>query len=275
MVKLRPVHTAWQAFLVCLRHYLAFLHLGLGWVTLLAALVLGRMVPWPDVVAWPLLLTTLAAVPMAAAAFLVACCRVVLLDEEPPLLIKLGFGARERRCAIHLLAVAAAPALPLLLLAWLRDAASWWAPLAALGTGPVDLVACAKPVLALALLLLLLGVGIGVSCRIAVAIPAIALDEPGPLLPAVWRHSRENARPLLYGWLLATLPALLPWLALYLALDRGITQSIAAPVAALVGCPLGFLALAISAAYFAYVFAQIAEGGTAEDTAAAGALAAK
>jgi hypothetical protein len=273
MVKVGSLHTAWRAVLVCIRHYLAFLHLGLGWVTLLAGLVFARMVPWPDAIAWLLLVTTLAAVPMAAAAFLVACSRVVLLDEEPPLLIKLGFGAREGRCALHLLAVAALPAGPLLLLLWLRDAASWWAPLAALGTGPVDLLACAQPVLALALLVLLLRAALGASCRLAIAIPAIALDEPGPLLATVWRHSRDNTVPLLYGWLLAVLPAVIPWIGLYLLLDRGITASIAAPVAALAGCPLGFVALAVSAAYFAYVFAQLAEGAAPADAPAAGALA--
>jgi len=248
MVKIAPVHTAWAAYLACIRHHRALLQLSLGWVTLLAGLVFAGMVPWPEVIAWPLRLATLAAVPIAAAAFFVAGCRVVLLDEEPPLLITLRFGARERRGAIHLLAIALLPGMPLLLLVLLLGTGAWWAPLAALAG-----------------LLLLVAPALAASARLAISLPAIAIDEPGELLPVVWRHSRGCGPHLLYGWLLCLLPWFLPSALLFLALDHGATAASAASMAELLACPLGFLALAASAAFFAYVFAQLAEGAPVED----------
>lgn len=256
MVKIAPAHTASAAYLACIRNYRALLQLSLGWLTLLAGLVLASMVPWPELIAWPLLLATLAAVPIAAAAFFVACCRVVLLDEEPPLLITLRFGARERRCAIHLLGIAAVPGVPLLLLVLFLGAGAWWTPMV------------------LAFLLLVLAPCLAASVRLAIALPAIAIDEPGELLPVVWRHSRKCGPRLLFGWLLCVLPWLLPCALLFTALDHGVTALIAAPMAKLLACPLGFLALAASAAFFAYVFAQLAEGTPVADT-AEGAVAVK
>jgi hypothetical protein len=251
MVKIAPVHTAWAAYSACIRHHRALLQLSLGWITLLAGLVLAGMIPWPDLIAWPLLLAKLAAVPIAAAAFVIACCRVVLLDEEPPLLITLRFGARERRCAIHLLGIAALPGVALLLLALLLGTSAWWVPFASL-----------------AWLLLIVAPALAASARLAIALPAIAIDEPGELLPAVWRHSRRCGPRLLYGWLLCMLPWLVPSALLFAALDHGATAPSAAPMAELLACPLGFLALAASAAFFAYAFAQLAEGAPAEDAAA-------
>lgn len=251
MVKIAPVHTVWAAYLACLRHHRALLQLSLGWITLLAGLVLAGMMPWPELIAWPLLLATLAAVPIAAAAFVVACCRVVLLEEEPPLLITLRFGARERRCAIHLLGIAALPGVPLLLLAFLLGTGAWWGSLAAL-----------------AWLLLIVAPALAASARLAIALPAIAIDEPGELLPGVWRHSRRCGPRLLCGWLLCLVPWLVPSALLFAALDHGATAASAAPMAELLACPLGFLALAVSAAFFAYVFAQLAEGAPVENAAA-------
>jgi len=271
MVNVAPAQMAADAYGVCLRHYKAFLHLGLGWGVLLIGLVVAGMLPWPDMIGWPLTLASLAAVPIAGAGFFVSCCRVILLDEETPAAITLGFGARERRCAAHLLGILALPAVPWLLFLMIARADSWWAPLAtAIAGGPVDLAGCLKLLSTLALMLMLSVIAAAASARLAIALPAIALDEPGKLFLSVWQHSRGLGRPLFYAALLCALPVLLAP-TIFFCLDRGVTAEIAGSVAEVLACPLGLFAVAVAAAFYSYVFALLAEA-PAEDEAASRAL---
>jgi len=156
----------------------------------------------------------------------------VLLDEEPPLLITLRFGARERRCAIHLLGIAAVPGVPLLLLALFPR--RW----------------CLVGTHVLAFLLLVLAPCLAASVRLAIALPAIAVDEPGEPLPVVCCRGCSPA------------PSSSPR-----STTARLLSMIAAPVAEALACPLGLLALAASAAFFAYVFAQLVEGASIADAA--------
>jgi hypothetical protein len=114
--------------------------------------------------------------------------------------------------------------------------------------------------------------GLVAAARLLIALPAVALDEPGRQYALVWRHSQDSLWPLFYGWLACILPCVLPWALLSLFLHRALGASLAAPVMELLAYPLGSLALALSAGFFSYVYAQLVDAPMVPEAAAEDAL---
>jgi hypothetical protein len=270
MVRIAARPTALEAYRILFRSIGELLHRSGGWMACLLVLVVLKMFPWPRAIAMLLALITLLCVAAAAASLVIGWCRLVLRDETADsAVITLSFGERELRGAGYLAVIALFPGVPLLLLAQLAGAESWWAPAFALiARAPLDLFGVLRLSLSLVLLTTALVAGLVAGARLLIALPAVALDEPGRQFALVWRHSHESLWPLFYGWLGCILPCFLPWALLSLVLGRALGASLAAPVIELLAYPLGCIALALSAGFFSYVYAQLVEAPVIPEAAA-------
>jgi hypothetical protein len=267
MVKIAAWPTAAEAYRFLFRGLGELLLRSGGWVACLLVLVVLKMFPWPRAIAALLALATLLCIAATAASLFVGWCRVVLQGETTAYgVITLTFGQREFRGLGYLAAIALLPGVPMALLALLAGAEHWWAPAFILMVrGPLDLSGLLQLALSLLLLMAALVAGLLASARLLIALPAVALDEPGRHFALVWRHSRDSLWPLFYGWLACILPCVVPWALLSLFLRRTLGPSLAAPVIELLAYPSSLLALALSAGFFSYVYAQLVEAPIAPD----------
>jgi len=263
-----------EAYRLLFRHIGELLLRSGGWVACLLVLVVLKMFPWPRAIAVLLVFATLLCIAVAAASLFVGWCRVVLQDETTAYgVITLTFGQREFRGLGYLAAIALLPGIPTVLLALLTGAETWWAPAFTLmARGPPDLAGLLLLALSLVVLMTALVAGLVAGARLLIALPAVALDEPGHQFALVWQHSRDSIWPLFYGWLACILPCLVPWALLSPFLRRSLGPSLAAPVIELLAYPLGALAVALSAGFFAYVYAQLVEAPIVSDPTAEDAL---
>jgi hypothetical protein len=270
MVKVAAWPTAAEAYRILFRNIGELLLRSGGWMACLLVLVVLKMFPWPRAISLLLVLATLLCIAAAAASLFIGWCRVVLQDDTTAYgFITLTFGEREFRGLGYLAAIALLPGVPMVLLALLSGAESWWAPAFTLtARGPLDLAGLVLLALSLVLLMTALVAGLVASARLLIALPAVALDEPGRQFPLVWQHSRDSLWPLFYGWLACILPCLVPWALLSLFLRRALGPSLAAPVIELLAYPLSVLALALSAGFFSYVYAQLVEAPIVSDPSA-------
>ena len=276
MVRIAAWPTAAEAYRIFFRNIGEFLHLAGGWMTCLLVAVVVKMAPWSGMMSFLFVLATLLCVAAAAASFFVGWCRLILQDEFSSGVITLTFGRRELRALGHLAVIALLAGVPLALLWLLVSAESWWTPLfSAVARGSFDLLGLLRLAFSLVALLAMLAASLVASARLLIALPAVALDEPGHLFGLVWQHSRNSVWPLLFGWLICILPAMVPWGALSFHLLRRLGAWVAAPAVEFLAYPFGFIALALSAGYFSYVYAQLAEAPPTPETAPQGAVAAQ
>jgi hypothetical protein len=274
MVKIAAWPTAVEAYRILVRGRSELLLRSGGWIACLLVLVVLKMFPWPRAISLLLVLATLLCIAAAAASLFIGWCRVVLQGETTAFgAVTLTFGERELRGLGYLALIALLPGVPGALLALLAGAESWWVPVFTLmERGPLDLVGLLRLALTLIVLMTALAAGLVASARLLIALPAVALDEPGRQLGLVWQHSRDSTWPLFYGWLACILPCDAPWGLLSAFLHRALGASLAAPVIELLAYPLSMLALALSASFFSYVYAQLVEAPIAPEPAAEGAL---
>jgi len=260
MVKIAAWHTAGAAYRIVAEHIGEFLHLSLGWLTCLLACVVIKMLPWPGLVSILLALLTALCVAIASAAIAVGCYRVVLQNEVYYGGIPFSFGARELRYTRYQTAIALLLLAPFaLLVLWLGET-QWWRDAFAFlwgrGFRPLSLVFVLSGLVAILPLIVASGAA---AARLLLALPAAAIDEPGRLLRDAWTHTAENARPLFFGWLACVLPPVLVWESIWFALDQTLGV-LATPLVELAGYVCYFFALTLSVAFYAYVYAQLAEG---------------
>jgi len=260
MVKIAAWHTAGAAYRIVAEHIGEFLHLSLGWLTCLLACVVIKMLPWPGFVSILLALLTAVCVTIASAAIAVGCYRVVLQNDIYYGGIPFSFGARELRYTRYQTAIAMLLLAPFaLLVLWLGET-QWWRDafdfLWGRGFRPLSLLFVIAGLVAIVPLIIASGAA---ASRLLLALPAAAIDEPGRLLRDAWTHTAENAGPLFFGWLACILPPVLVWESIWFALDQTLGV-LAAPLVELAGYVCYFFALTLSAAFYAYVYAQLAEG---------------
>jgi hypothetical protein len=274
MVKIAAWPTAVEAYRILVRGGGELLLRSGGWIACLLVLVVLKMFPWPRAISLLLVLATLLCIAAAAASLFIGWCRVVLLGESTAFgAVTLTFGQREFRGLGYLAVIALLAGVPMALLALLASAETWWAPAFTLmARGPLDLAGLLSLALGLVVLMTALAAGLVASARLLIALPAVALDEPGRQFALVWQHSHDSTWPLFYGWLACILPCVVPWGLLSVFLHRALGASLAAPVIELLAYPLSTLALALSASFFSYVYAQLVEAPIAQDPAADHAL---
>jgi hypothetical protein len=260
MVKIAVWHTVGAAYRIAAEQMGEFWHLALGWMTCLLGCVVIKMAPWPDGVSILLTLLTVLCVGAASAAISVGCYRVVLQDDIYYGGIPFRFGARELRYGRYQAAIAVVLFTPFALLVLLMRANQGWSDAFAFLAGrPFQPVSLLLVIGGLAVIVPLMGAAVTAAPRLMVALPAAAIDEPGPLLRDAWTHSETNAESLFFGWLACILPPVVLWECLWLALDHAL-GALASPLVELAGYLCYFFALTLSAAFYAYVYAQLAEG---------------
>ncbi len=260
MVKIAAWHTAGAAYRIVAEHLGEFVHLALGWLTCLLACVVIKMLPWPGPVAVLLDLLTAACIAIASAAISVGCYRAVLQNDIYYGGIPFSFGARELRYARFQTAIAALLLVPFaLLVLWMGETQWWRGAFAFMWGGGFSPLALLFVIGGLVAIVPLIIAGVAAAARLLLVFPAAAIDEPGRLLREAWTHTEENARPLLFGWLLCILPPIALWESIWFTLDRALGV-LAGPLVELAGYGCYFFVLTLTAAFYAYVYAQLAEG---------------
>ena len=97
--------------------------------------------------------------------------------------------------------------------------------------------------------------------RLALALPAIVVDEPGDMLEIAWQRSRGNVLGLFLGTLGSLLPVALLQQLIEAPFARVISYHLAVQLAAsAVAIMLGFAALAVLACFFAEAYRALAAG---------------
>jgi hypothetical protein len=178
--------------------------------------------------------------------------------------VPMSLGARELRFAQYFAAVVGAAGAPLLLFFLLVGDGLWVVQLPAMFQGG------AMPIMSIVRLLACLGalpliiLGLKAAARLALALPAVALDEPGALLKDAWHHSRAEANDIFHGFLACILPGFMLWGALYFMLNFAL-GGLAGPLVQLFGLLAFFTILALVAGYYAYVYALLAERGAVSE----------
>lgn len=272
MVKIAAKPTAVMAYQVLFRDIGRFVWLGGGWMTCVLGCVVVKMLPWPDKFFSLLVLATVLVVAVGSAAISVSWYRAILLDETSWGIIPMNFGARQLRYFGYQSVVALVLAGPVTLFCLVLGAQAWWtAAFSFLRHDPLHPMALLSLVGTLLALLLAILASFRIAARLMLALAAAAIDEPGRLLRESWQHTRNDAAALFYGWLACILPVAALWTALAIVLTRTL-GSLAGSIIELLAYLCYFIALGLTAGFFAYVFAQYAEGGIAEETGELGAL---
>ncbi|HYM04718.1 MAG TPA: hypothetical protein VET85_17330 [Stellaceae bacterium] len=252
--------TAGEGYRILFLHIGQFFKLAAGWAACLACCALVKMLPLPSAIAILSDIVTLIVAAVAAAGFGVSWFRAILNDETASGVVPMEFGQRETRYLGYQVAMLLVVGLPAGLLAMLLSAQSWWtAAFAVLHGGTLEPMTLLRLGGGLAVLVPMTIAGIILTPRLMLALPMVALDEPGPLLAVIWRLSKGNTVALFKGWLGCVLPALALWGMLWFELD-GAMGPLAAPIVELAGDAFFFIALAASVSFLAYVYAQLAEG---------------
>jgi hypothetical protein len=260
MVSVTAWPTAIEAYRLLLRHWSPLTRLAAGWMACFLGLDVARMVAWSATMSTLLAVLTAAAIAAGAAAFSVGCYRAMLLDETDIYLIRLNLGWRELHYLVHQSAIALILGGPLALWFMLVAADGWWAAaFATVRGGAFDALALLRVGLGSGLLLPLVAMGFLAAARLLLALPAVAIDEPERLLGDAWRHSRSNATALFRGWMACILPVTVAWTALAF-LAKWTFGAVAAPLLEFLAYPALFVALALTAGFYAYVYAQLVEG---------------
>ena len=260
MVKIVAWHTAGAAYRIVAEHLGEFVHLALGWLTCLLACVVIKMLPWPGLVGIVLDVLTAVCVAIASAAISVGCYRAVLQNDIYYGGIPFSFGARELRYARFQTAIAALLLGPFVLLVlWMGETQWWRGAFAFVWGGSFSALALLFVIGGLVAIVPLIVASGASAARLLLALPAAAIDEPGRLLRDAWIYTEENARPLFFGWLACILPPIVLWESLWLVLDRTLGV-LAAPLVELAGYGCYFFVLTLTATFYAYVYAQLAEG---------------
>jgi hypothetical protein len=259
MVAIAAWPTAAMAYRVFFRGFGQFIWLAGGWLTCLLGCVVVKMVPWPDAIASLLAFATLAVIALGSAGVSVGWYRALLVEESSHGVIPLSLGWREVRYllyhAVIALIVGAPVALLCLLLGW---EPVWNAAFSFLQGGALNPRALLLVAGGIALLLPLIVLGFRLAARLILALAAVAIDDsPGRLLREAWRHTRGNTRALFYGWLACIVPVSLLWSVLSLVL--GYTLGVAGPIIELLGYLCYFVALGLTAGFFACVMSQFAD----------------
>lgn len=230
-----------------------------GWLACLLACILVRMVPWPAPIALMLLLITVICVAVFSAAFSVNWYRA-LLDEEPaPDVVPLSLGSRELRFLAWQSAISLVPGLPLLMFFMLIGADAWWsAALSFANGGSIAVAPTLQLLFGFALSVPASGIAMFILPRLMLVLPAIATDVPGPLLVPLWKLSRGETKPILYGWLACVLPPIGLWAILWFEL-AGALGGLAAPIVEAIGYICWFAALALGGGFLCNVFKTLTE----------------
>jgi hypothetical protein len=260
MVAIAAWPTAAMAYQVFFRGIGEFVWLAGGWLTCLLGCVVVKMVPWPDSIASLLVFATLVIIALGSAGFSVGWYRALLVEESSYGVIPLSLGWRELRYFLYqaaIVSIVGAPvALLCLLLGWQP---MWAAAFSFLQGGPPNPRALLLVGGGVALLLPLIVLSFRLAARLILALAAVAIDDsPGRLLREAWRHTRGNARALFYGWLACIVPVSLLWSVLALVLDH--TLGVAGPIIELLAYLCYFVALGLTAGFFACVMSQFADG---------------
>jgi hypothetical protein len=261
MVAIVAWPTAAMAYQVFYRGFGQFIWLAGGWLTVLLGCVVAKMMPWPDSVASLLVFATLIVVAIASAGVSVGWYRALLVEESSYGVIPFSVGFRELRYLFYQAAVAlivgAPVALLCLLLGWVPV---WAAAFSFLKGGAPNQRALLLLAGGVALLLPLIVLSFRLAARFILALAAVAIDDsPGRLLREAWRHTRGNARALFYGWLACIVPVSLLWGVLTLILDHAL-GILAGPIIELLAYLCYFVALGLTAGFFACVMSQFADG---------------
>ena len=265
MVKIAARPTAVMAYQVLFRDIGRFVWLGGGWMTCVLACVVVKMLPWPDKLFSLLVVATILVVAVGSAAISVSWYRAILLDETSWGIIPMNFGARQLRYLGYQSVIALILGVPITLLCQVLGAQGWWAAaFSFLRHDPFHPMALLSLIGTLSALLLSILASFRIAARLMLALAAVAIDEPGRLLRESWQHTRNDAAALFYGWLACILPVAALWTALAIVLTHTLGD-LAGSVIELLAYLCYFIALGLTAGFFAYVFAQYDEGGVAED----------
>ncbi len=265
MVRIAARPTAMMAYRVLLRDFGRFVWLGGGWMTCVLACVVVKMLPWPTGLFSLLVAATVLVVAVASAAASVSWYRAILLDETSWGVIPMEFGARQLRYFGYQSAIAVILGAPITLLCLVFSTDIWWAAaFSFLHRGPFHPLALLILVGSLLALSLAVLASFRIAARLMLALAAAAIDETGRLLRESWQHTRNDAPALFYGWIGCILPVGVLWTALAVVLTRTLGD-LAGPVLELLAYLCYFIALGLTAGFFAYVFAQYAEGPIAEE----------
>lgn len=255
-----------EAYRLLLLHLGPFFRLAGGWMVCLLGCAVVRIAPWPETIGELLLLLTLACAAVGSAAFSVRWYRALLKDDEMPLHVPLTVGRQELDFLGYQSALMLVPGLPLLMLFLVLHADGWWAAASSLLHGTaLDLMPVLRLVGGLALSLPLAVIACTVLPRLMIVLPAIAIDEPGPLLAPLWQASRGNTAALLSGWLASVLPLVGLWAMLWFELS-GALGPLAAPIVEIIAYPFWFGALALSGGFLSCAYLQLAAEKPQDET---------
>ena len=259
-----------EAFGLIFADVARFVALGGSWLLAVAALLMLTtlsLIGWPEFVVLPAL-AALGCFFAGAVSFAVMALRVVMRRPVTPPGLTLRFGARERRFAGH-------AALVTLLLAASLLGFLVALPAVARFLFAAAPLAVAMPVLAFVLLLCFSGAA--TASRLALALPALALDERASPFTAAWRRGDGNGGRLFMGLLGCALPFLMLqrlvigllgtpiWFSALVYVGGGDIPDLAPGqvVAAIVGAALAYLQLAVSAAFIAVCHHDLADNALA------------
>lgn len=268
MTEIAAWPSAGEGYRLLLVHIGQFFRFSAGWIACLLGCAMVKMLPLPSLVLSLVDIATLATAAVAAASFSVSWYRAILEDESLPGRVPLTLGLRELRFLGHQTAIMLVPGLPVVMLVLLLSAHGWWATAFAVfhGGGMPEPLTLLRLVGGLAVLTPMSVAALLITPRLMLVLPLVATDEPGPLLAPVWQLSRGNTTALFKGWLGCILPASALWALTWFEL-AGALGPLAMPLVEAAGDFLFFVALAVSTGFFAFGYAQLAEGGTARPSA--------
>jgi hypothetical protein len=181
-----------------------------------------------------------------------------ILNKEPASEgMLMTFGRRELRFFSYQMAIAFVPGVPVVAFLLLLQADPWWiAALSVFHHGGLQIV----PMLRLFGGLILSGpatiAAIMILPRLMMSLPAVALDETGPLVAPLWQHSRGMTGALLRGWFICVLPALGLSAMLWFELT-GALGDLTAPVVEMIAYICLFVALALSGGFLSHIYSQL------------------
>lgn len=265
MVNIAAWSTAGEAYRILYRNRGEFLLRSGGWIACVVGGLVVKMLPWPDAISLLLRLLTIVLISVAFGVFSVSWCRVILQDERSSGVVTLALGRREVRYIAYQSAVALIPGVPAALLFLVVGADTWWATgFSFLRGGPFHPLSFLSFVGSLVALLAMFVAGITVSARLMILLPAAAMDKPGQLLREAWRQTEADASPLFQGWLACILPPTVLWAIPSFYVEH-LLGSLASPIMELMAYPLCFVALALTAGFYSYAFAQLVEGRPVSD----------
>lgn len=266
MVAIAAWPTAAMTYQIFYRGLNQFIWLASGWLTCVLGCVVVKMLPWPESVQSLLVIVTVLVIGIGSAGVSVGWYRALLIEEAYFVAIPFSFGVRELRYLLYQAVIAVIVGAPVALLCLLLGWQTVWvAAFSFLKGGVVNFRALLLLMGGVALLLPLSVLSFRLASRLILALAAAAIDDsPGRLLRDAWRHTKDNARALFYGWLFCIMPVALLWSALALFLNHALGV-LAQPIVELMAYLCYFVALGLTAGFFSCVLSQFADGAAAQD----------